>query len=78
MVSYKALNTILKILPSLLLVIAICLLFNRYYIQVGWIGFVIKTIVCTLVYILSVWNFAMDNSEKELLSVPIKKILKIK
>ena len=71
-------NSYVKILPSLLLVIAICLLFNRYYIQVGWIGFVIKTIVCTLVYILSVWNFAMDNSEKELLSVPIKKILKIK
>lgn len=71
-------NSYVKILPSLLLVIAICLLFNRYYIQVGWVGFVIKTIVCTLVYILSVWNFAMDNSEKELLSVPIKKILKIK
>lgn len=67
-------NSYVKILPSLLLVIAICLLFNRYYIQVGWIGFVIKTIVCTLVYILSVWNFAMDNSEKELLSVPIRKI----
>lgn len=71
-------NSYVKILPSLLLVIVICLLFNRYYIQVGWVGFVIKTIVCTLVYILSVWNFAMDNSEKELLSVPIKKILKIK
>lgn len=72
-------NSYLKILPSLLFITAICLLFNRYYIiQTGWIGFIIKTIAYTSCYLFSIWFLAMNKSEKELFSVPIKKILKIR
>ena len=72
-------NSYIKILPSLLFITAICLLFNRYYIiQTGWIGFIIKTIAYTSCYLFSIWFLAMNKSEKELFSVPIKKILKIR
>ena len=71
-------DSYMKIIPSLALAVIFCFLFTNYYTQSGYIGFIVKTTVCTLVYILSVWFFAMDNSEKELLSTPIRKIITIK
>lgn len=71
-------DSYMKIIPSLAFAVIFCFLFTNYYTQSGYIGFIVKTAVCTLVYILSVWFFAMDNSEKELLSTPIRKIITIK
>lgn len=71
-------DSYMKIIPSLALAVIICFLFTNYYTQSGYIGFIVKTAVCTLVYILSIWFFAMDNSEKELLSTSIRKIITIK
>lgn len=71
-------DSYLKIVPSLFIIIAICLLINRYFIQIGWIGFVIKAIVCFLCYMLIIWHMSMRKSEKKFLVVPIKNLLRIK
>lgn len=68
----------IKILPSLIIVIAIGLSLTAFYTQKGWEGFVIKSMICVSCYILSVWYLAMNNEEKKLLSAPIRKILKNK
>lgn len=65
----------LKIMPSLMLVVIVCLSINHYLAFSGWIGFIVKTGICTICYVLMVWFFAMNKEEKELVLVPIKKIL---
>lgn len=71
-------DSYLKIIPSLALVIVVCLLFNHFYTSAGWIEMVVKILFCTICYGLSVWFFAMNKNEKDFLLAPARKILNIK
>lgn len=68
----------IRILPSLLLAIVLSLAFNHYCTYWGWKGFLIKSLVCVLLYSFSIWFFTMNRDEKEILASPFKKILRIR
>lgn len=67
-----------KILPSLVLTIMVCSMINYHLPLVGWLGFIVKTIICIVVYSLFVWFMAMNKDEKALIIEPILKVLKIR
>lgn len=64
----------LKIIPSLVLVIIVCLCINCLYNEIGWFSFLLKTATCALCYGLSVWFLAMNQEEKSLVLTPVRNI----
>ena len=71
-------DSYIKILPSLILAILAYFFWSCIYNQVGWIAFFVKSSVCALCYLLSIWFISMNQHEKQLLSAPFKKIIKNK
>ena len=69
-------NSYLRILPSIALSIVLSLVLFEFLEDGGWYGFILKTLLCVLIYLLSVWVFAMNNYEKNLFALPINRILK--
>lgn len=69
-------NSYLRILPSIALSIVLSLVLFEFLEDGGWYGFILKTLLCVLIYLLSVWVFAMNNYEKHLFALPINRILK--
>lgn len=69
-------DTYLKITP-ILAIITVTVVVGRSYIPyAGWTGFIIKSIMCMLIYCMGIWYFAMNKEEKYLLKTPFKKFLK--
>lgn len=69
-------NSYLRILPSIALSIVLSLVSFEFLEADGWYGFILKTLLCALIYLLSVWVFAMNNYEQHLFALPINRILK--
>lgn len=67
----------LKIIPSQILATILTLGISKFFVLSGWLGLGIKIIICTVLYVLSVWLLAMNHSEKMMVLTPIKKALKI-
>ena len=66
-------DTYLKIVPSLILAVFIYALGASIYTQIGWLGFLVKSFLCALCYLLSIWFLAMNQHEKQLLVAPVRK-----
>lgn len=69
-------NSYLRILPSIALSIVLSLVLFEFLEAGGWYGFILKTLLCVLIYLLSIWVFAMNNYEKHLFASPMNRILK--
>lgn len=69
-------NSYLRILPSIALSIVLSLVLFEFLEAGGWYGFILKTLLCVLIYLLSIWVFAMNNYEKHLFALPMNRILK--
>ena len=65
----------LRILPALLCSIAITLFIIHFIALEGWLGFIVKAVVCLVVYAVSVSLLSMNQDEKHLIIVPIKKVI---
>lgn len=65
-----------KIFIPILIVFIMGIGLNKLLIANNYIILFIKIIIYTLIYIGIVWNFAMNNFEKELFSKPVKIIIK--
>ena len=68
-------ESFLKILPSILLSMIVTLGICHFISISGWLGFVLKALICVVAFAISVWLFAMNYEEKKLLIEPIKKLL---
>ncbi len=71
-------KSILSMFPALLPPIVIGVLAYKFIDQSSIIQFLLAIGVYALVYAASMWLFAMNRYEKDLISKPIKKILRIK
>lgn len=69
-------DSYLRILPSIVLSIVLSLVLFEFLEAGGWYGFILKTLLCVLIYLLSIWVFAMNNYEKHLFALPMNRILK--
>ena len=69
-------DSYLRILPSIALSIVLSLVLFEFLENSGWYGFILKTLLCVLIYLLSIWVFAMNNYEKHLFASPMNRILK--
>lgn len=64
----------LRILPSLIVSTAVTLLVVRYFSFAGWMGFIIKAVICTAIYSVCVLLISMNADEKALFLSPIRKL----
>lgn len=71
-------DSYLKILPSIITSIVITLLLIPYIPYVGWLGFIVKAVLCVIVYALCVVLVTMNKEEKTLILNPIKKLLRVR
>ena len=65
----------MAIIPALMLTAG--LLLNRVMVIDGWITFLAGVVVYTVVYTLPMYSFAMNDYEKNIIRVPLKKILQV-
>lgn len=68
-------KNILKIVPSFIPTIAVCVLINMFLpiYNIKWL--LLAVIIILVVYLVSIYSFAMNDYEKDLLRGPFKKIL---
>lgn len=64
----------LKIIPSIVLSLALTLLSFKFIVISGWLGFVVKALICTTIYIACILLISMNYEEKNLFLIPIKRI----
>lgn len=69
-------DSYLRILPSIALSIVLSLILFEFLEADGWYGFILKTLLCILIYLLSVWVFVLNKYEQHLFALPINRILK--
>lgn len=68
-------KSFVKIIPSLLMAFLLDYLLVSYMpIKEGWFGFIIKVLLCIIVYFCSVWFFSMNKYEKEMILLPMNKL----
>lgn len=68
-------DSYLKLLPSIIISIAITLFITHFITYEGWLGFVLKAVVCTVIYILCLYLMPMNKDEKDLLFSSVKKLI---
>lgn len=66
----------LRIFPSLLLSVLLSIAVCQVLPFGGWVGFVTKSACCIILYSISVWYFAMNQDEHDLILTPIRKIIR--
>lgn len=67
-------DSFLKMLPFILLSLALSYLAISFVPLAGWTGVAVKAIICMAIYISIMWFTAMNNEEKALIINPVKRI----
>lgn len=65
-----------KIFPSFAVALVVIFFINRFILIAGWTSFLIKTVVCIIIYGMFVWILAMNKEEKGLITSPLKRMLR--
>lgn len=68
-------NSYIKILPAIMISIAVTLLAKHFVTIDNWIGFLCKSIICVLVYLSCIWFLAFNKDEKSLIIKSMKQII---
>lgn len=61
-----------KIIPAIIITIFCSLAFNNFYTLTGWLGFIVKALICVFLYFFFIWIFAMNKKEKKMILDLIK------
>lgn len=64
-----------KLLPSLIVSVAVIFLIKLIFTFGGVIGIICSSMICAVVYFICIWIFAFNETEKKLIIEPIKNIL---
>lgn len=67
-------DSYLKILPSIIISIAITLIIIYFIPYEGWRGFVLKAFTCATVYAICIFSMPMNTDEKDLIFSPVKRL----
>lgn len=65
---------ILKFVPAVILYSIVGFILNRYFVKATWISLGLCIIIFCVAYTVSMWLLGMNTSEKEMISMPFKKI----
>lgn len=66
----------LKILPALIVSTVVTLFIVRYVSFAGWMGFIVKAVICAVIYFVCVLLMSLNSDEKALFQSPIRKLFK--
>ncbi len=65
----------LRILPALIVSTVATLFVVRYVSFAGWMGFIVKAVICAVVYFVCVFLMSLNAEEKALFLSPIRKLI---
>ena len=69
-------DSFLRIIPAIAIATISTFLLIGFIPYGGWLGFVLKAVVCVVIYAACIYLMPMNKEEKALLLSPLKKIVK--